>query len=127
LASDFSQLGKIPSGEVVAHQSTSEKSGKQEAVFRSALEFYWLDRNGHPHLAPKAQLIFYPQYPEVRFSGFLQNCKNPPASLWVKERRGQEPDRILMLGLGNGSKVIAIILPPESPAAGEISATGPHG
>lgn len=126
LASDFSELGKIPSGEVTAHQSKSEKNGKQDAVFRSSLEFYWLDRSGHPVLAPKAQLIFYPQYPEVRLSGFLQNCPSPPSSLWTKDKRGQDPDRILVLGLGNRRKIIAITLPPESPAAMEIRAAGPH-
>lgn len=126
LAPDFSQLGKIPSGEVTAHVSTSEKSGKQEAVFRSALDFHWLDRHGRPQNAPKTQLIFYPQYPEVRLSGFLQGCKNPPTTLWVKEKRGEVPDRILVLGLGNGSKVFGITLPPESPAAREIRAGEPH-
>lgn len=126
LASDLSQLGKIPSGEVTAHQSISRKSGKQEAIFRSALEFYWLGADGRPRHAPNAQLIFYPQYPEVRFSGFLLGCKDPPSSLWVKEKRGAEADRILVLGLGNGQKIMAIILPPESPAAREIRATEPH-
>ncbi len=126
LASDFSQLGKIPSGEVIAHASTSEKSGRQEAVFRSALDFYWLDENGQPQHAPRAQLIFYPQYPEVRFSGFLQGCKKSPSSLWVKGQRGEVPDRILLLGLGNDRKVFGITLPPESPAAKEIRATEPH-
>lgn len=126
LASDFSQLGKIPSGEIVAHQSTSEKSGKQEAVFRSSLEFFWLGRDGRPHQAPRAQLIFYPQYPEVRFSGFLQGCKNSPSTLWTKGKRGEEPDRLLVLGIGNGRKIIAITLPPESPAAKEIRETEPH-
>ena len=126
LAPDLSQLGKIPSGEVTAHQSVSRKSGKQEAVFRSALDFHWLDARGQTHAASNAQLIFYPQYPEVRFSGFLLGCRNAPTSLWVKEKRGQEPDRILVLGLGNGRKVIAITLPPESPAAREIRATEPH-
>lgn len=126
LASDFSELGKIPSGAVTAHQSTSRKRGKQKAVFRSALMFYWLDRNGVPHHAPKAQLIFYPQYPEVRLSGFLQGCRNAPTSLWVKERRGEVPDRILLLGIGVEHKIVAITLPPESPAAKEIRATEPH-
>jgi len=126
LASDFSQLGKIPSGDVVAHESTSRKRGKMDAVFRSALEFYWLDRTGQPRLAPNAQLIFYPQYPEVRLSGLLQGCKNAPSALWVKEERGGTPDRILVLGLGNKRKVIAITLPPEAPAAREIRATEPH-
>ena len=126
LASDLSQLGKIPSGEVTLHVSTSQKSGKQEAVFRSGLEFYWLGRDGQPSRAPEAKLIFYPQYPEVRFSGFLQGCRNAPSTLWVKDRRGDEPDRILVLGLGNGKKIFGITLPPESPAAREIRATEPH-
>lgn len=126
LAADFSQLGKIPMGEVTAHVSISRKNGGAEAVFRSALDFYWLDQNGQPSHAPNAKLIFYPQYPEVRFSGFLQGCRNAPSSLWVKEKRGEEPDRILLFGLGNGNKVFGITLPPESPAAKEIRATEPH-
>ncbi|MCA0198614.1 MAG: MvaI/BcnI restriction endonuclease family protein [Proteobacteria bacterium] len=126
LASDLSQLGKIPSGDVTLHLSTSEKNGKQDAVFRSALDFHWLDQHGQPQAAPNAKLIFYPQYPEVRFSGFLQGSKNAPGSLWVKEKRGEEPDRILLLGLGNGTRVFGITLPPESPAAKEIRASGPH-
>lgn len=126
LAPDLSQLGKIPSGEVTAHESTSQKNGGEEAVFRAGLDFYWLNRNGDPVHAPEAKLIFYPQYPEVRFSGFLKGCKEAPSSLWTKEMRGQEQDRILVLGVGNGRKVIAITLPPESPAAKEIRAEEPH-
>ncbi|MCW4455773.1 MvaI/BcnI restriction endonuclease family protein [Flavobacterium sp. MXW15] len=126
LASDLSQLGKIPSGEVTLHVSTSQKSGVQEAVFRSALDFHWLGRNGQPIRAPHAKLIFYPQYPEVRFSGFLQGCKDAPSSLWVKDSRGEEPDRILVLGIGNGTRIFGITLPPESPAAREIRASEPH-
>lgn len=126
LAPDLSQLGKIPSGDVTLHTSTSKKNGGEEAVFRAALEFYWLDQNGQPILAPEAKLIFYPQYPEVRFSGFLQGCKNPPSTLYVKEKRGQEPDRVLVLGLGNGKKIFAVTLPPESPAAKEVRAKEPH-
>lgn len=126
LAPDLSQLGKIPSGEVTAHESTSQKNGGEEAVFRATLDFHWLNRNGNPIQAPDAKLIFYPQYPEVRFSGFLKGCKEAPSSLWTKEKRGEELDRILVLGVGNGRKVIAITLPPESPAAKEIRAGEPH-
>lgn len=126
LAADYSQLGKIPSGEITPHESTSKKRGKQKAVFRSALEFYWLGADGRAHLAPGAKLIFYPQYPEVRLSGFLISCKAAPSSLWAKEERGEVPDRILVLGVGNGRRIAAITLPPESPAAREIRASGPH-
>jgi hypothetical protein len=126
LAPDLSQLGKIPAVEVTLHISTSQMSGGQEAVFRSSLDFFWLGRNGQQSLAPHAKLIFYPQYPEVRFSGFLQGCKDAPSTLWVKEKRGEEPDRILVIGVGNAKKVFGITLPPESPAAREIRASEPH-
>lgn len=126
LASDLSQLGKIPSGEVTAWTSLSKKKSGVDAVFRSELDFYWIDQSGRACPAPAAKLIFYPQYPEVRFSGFLRGCKTAPSSLWVKERRGSEPDRILILGLGSGRKVMGITLPREAPAAKEIRATGPH-
>lgn len=126
VASDLSQLGKIPSGKVTAHDSVSKKKGGVKAVFRSDLDFYWIDQSGRPCHAPEAKLIFYPQYPEVRFSGFLKGCRNAPSSLWSKEKRGTEPDRILILGVGNSEKVLGITLPPESPAAKEIRATGPH-
>lgn len=123
---DLAQFGKIPSGELTLHTSTSLKNGKKEAVYRAALEFYWLDRNGRPIRAPEAKIIFYPQYPEVRFSGFLKGCNNPPSTLWTKEKRGQEPGRILVLGVGNDKKIFGITLPPESPAAKEIRASGQH-
>jgi hypothetical protein len=123
---DPSQFARIPTGEMTAHISISERSGKQQAVFRADLDFYWLTQEGRLAIAPNAKLIFYPQYPEVRFSGFLQGSRNPPSSLWVKEKRGTEPGRILLLGLGNGRKVIGLTLPPEAPAAAEMLATGPH-
>lgn len=126
LAPDFSHLGKIPTGEVTHHLSVSEKSGTQEAVFRAPLEFYWLDENGMPQPAPHAQLIFYPQYPEVRLSGFLRGCPKPPSSLMTVEKRGKTPDRVLVLGIGNGTKIFALTLPPESPAVKEIRQTEPH-
>jgi hypothetical protein len=123
---DPSQFGKIPSGEMTAHVSVSEKSGKQEAIFQATLELYWLDKNGNAHLAPDAKLIYYPQYPEVRFSGFLRGCEGAPSTLWSIEKRGREPDRILILGVGNGKRIFGFTLPPESPAAQEIRAGEPR-
>ncbi|MBV6423676.1 MAG: hypothetical protein NAOJABEB_01479 [Steroidobacteraceae bacterium] len=126
LAPDMSQLGKIPSGKVTLHESTTQKGGGVEAVFRSALDFYWIRRDGRPCHAPDAKLIFYPQYPEVRLSGFLRGCSDAPSSLYDKGKRGEEPDRILVLGVGSGAKVLGITLPPESPAAREINTCHPR-
>ncbi len=126
LAPDLSQVGKIPSGEVTLHQSVSRKGGGAEAVYRSALDFSWIRKDGRACHAPNAKLIFYPQYPEVRFSGFLRGCADAPSSLFDKSRRGEEPHRILVFGVGNGKKVSGIALPPESPAAREIGTQHPQ-
>lgn len=123
---DPSQFAKLPTGEMTAHLSVSEKSGKQEAVFQATLDFYWVAEDGQLARAPNAKMIFYPQYPEVRFSGFLKGCKSAPSTFWAKEKRGAEPGRILLLGLGNGKKIIGLTLPPEAPATREILASGPH-
>lgn len=125
LASDLSQLGKIPSDEVTLHASTSMKRGSAEAVFRSKVHFFWIRKDGVACKAPDAKLIFYPQYPEVRFSGFLRGCDDAPSALFDRDRRGAEPGRVLILGVGNGRKVFGLTLPPECPAALEIPSYQP--
>lgn len=42
-----------------------------ETSFVAEIDFTWLTASGSRHPAPRAKLILYPQYPEVRFSGFL--------------------------------------------------------
>lgn len=123
---DPSQFGKIPTGAMTPHDSVSKKGGAHVAVFHAHIEWYWLDENGSAFLAPESKLIFYPQYPEARLSGFLQGCNKAPSSLWSKDKRGTEPGRVLALGIGHANKVMAITLPPESPAAREIRASEPH-
>jgi hypothetical protein len=39
--------------------------------FVAEIDFTWLTATGSRHPAPSAKLILYPQYPKVRFSGFL--------------------------------------------------------
>ncbi|QOJ32575.1 MAG: MvaI/BcnI restriction endonuclease family protein [Gammaproteobacteria bacterium] len=126
LAPDLSHLGKIPSGEVTLHQSTTSKRGGVAAVYRSALDFSWISKDGRPCQAPDAKLIFYPQYPEVRFSGFLAGCSDPPSSLYDKRKRGEEPGRVLVFGVGSGKRIMGMTLPPESPAAHEIAVHHPR-
>ncbi len=119
---DPSQFAKLPTGEMTAEISTSKRSGKQEAVFHAPLDFYWLTEEAKLAHAPHAKLIFYPQYPEARFSGFLLGCKRAPSFLWSKDKRGTEPGRILLLGVGDDTKIIGLTLPPEAPATKQILA-----
>ena len=54
----------IPAGEV--RVETTEKGNK---VMKAPLPLEWLQPDGTSIRAPGAQLILYPQYPEVRISG----------------------------------------------------------
>lgn len=125
LGPDLAQLGKIPSGEVVAHQSTSGKQGTKGPIFRSAVSLHWITQEGALAHAPEAKLIAYPQYPEVRFSGFLKGCSAAPSFLYDTNQRGLEAGRVLFLGIRADREVIALTLPPEAPALNELLQSGP--
>ncbi len=120
LAGDMSQVGKIPSGEVSAHLGTSEKSKGVGAVFRAPLKFGWLNVYGEVTPAIHAKLIFYPQFPEVRLSGFLRGCSDAPSELFDVQKRGREPGRVLVLGIKRNKEIVAIVLTDSSPAANEL-------
>ncbi len=66
------------SSELVEQKSKKKKAS--EYIFRNLLNFYWITESG-THLAPHAKVIFYPQYPESRFSGFLKGCKDSPRNI----------------------------------------------
>lgn len=86
----------LPTEEPVPSQSTPPR-------FFAKLRMSWLDESGRPEPAPGAQLILYPQYPEVRLSGFLKGCKAAPKFLG---ERGE--GRLLILGTARGGTVIAV-------------------
>ncbi len=80
--------------------------------FKASLDFFWLDGDGGLAHAPNAQLILYPQYPEVRFSGFLRGCKNAPADRLNQRLSG----RTLVLGVtGDGRTIGHVVLDQETP------------
>lgn len=126
VARDLSDLSRIPSGSVVAHSSYSRKTGQEESVFHAALEMYWITSTGTASKAPEAKLIFYPQYPEVRISGLLKGARYAPSTFFDKEKLGTVPDRVLLLGITSQQTIVAIVVPPESPAARQIEAEQPH-
>lgn len=58
------------------HTVEAMENGK-DSTYKAKLNFAWVDKNRTEH-ATGAQLILYPQYPEVRLSGFLRGCKHAP-------------------------------------------------
>ncbi len=61
------------------HDIAIDGTGKN-GTYKAKLNLYWVDET-KTEQAYGAQLILYPQYPEVRFSGFLKGCKMAPSEL----------------------------------------------
>jgi hypothetical protein len=122
LAGDVSSLGLLPTGEVELNQGTSKKLGadKRGPIFRSAINLWWLAPDGRLVPAQHAKLILYPQYSEVRLSGFLRSCSAAPSALFDINKRGREPGRILMLAPLPDGRVIAAAYSADSEEASAI-------
>ena len=71
----------------VSKSKRKRKSTFGKAMIAAKLNFFWLDKNNNLNPAPNTKIIDYFQYPEVRLSGFLQNCKNPPDALRRTKQR----------------------------------------
>jgi len=74
LGGNFEILNILPISEI----KTEEAGDWEKERFKAKLDFSWISGEGGIYPAPNAQLILYPKYPEVRFSGFLLKCENPP-------------------------------------------------
>jgi len=69
LGGNFEVLNILPFSEI-----TSDNDGDWKRTrFKTKLNFFWITEDFEITPAPEAQLILYPKYPEVRFSGFLKD------------------------------------------------------
>lgn len=81
--------------------------------FLAGLRLSWIDASGTERPAPHAKLILYPQYPEVRFSGFLRGVADGPVAVMTSRQTG----RVLFLGLRRDRTVIAYAATHDSVVA----------
>lgn len=114
LGGDFEVLQVIPGGEPVPDVTGAHG----EPIFKSALTFSWLDDEGRAFPAPAAQLILYPQYPEVRMSGFLRGAKWAPNDVLTVRDEG----RVLLLGVTATEQLLGIAVAADTPIAREVQA-----
>ncbi|MCC8361016.1 MvaI/BcnI family restriction endonuclease [Salinimicrobium sediminilitoris] len=100
LGANFQEVTHIPKREI-----SSDHSGDRKTVsFKADLTLYWLNENFKPELAPKAKLIWYPNYPEVRLSGFLFKCSASPSEYMSAKRRLK--GRVLFFGIDSAKGVV---------------------
>lgn len=107
LGGSFDVLSVLPMGELRNERS----SVSQKPIYKASLLFSWLNDDGSLSRAPNAQVILYPQYPEVRLSGFLKGCTNAPSAL-MNERTS---NRILLMATTSDNQIIAKTLGDASP------------
>ena len=116
LAGSFDLLNIFPIKEIV-----SDSSGDWERDrFKASLNFSWITDTGSLSPAPKSQLILYPKYPEIRFSGFLQKSENAPSDLMTIRLAG----RLLFLSVSDLGEILGYVAHPDSSIANDFNGIG---
>jgi len=110
--SDFQTLNIFPNLNI----TPSSTGSYEKPIFKAKLDFKWIDQDGTVWDAPAAQIIFYPQYPEVRFSGFLRGCKHAPSELMTVRAAG----RWLVFGIKSNGEVLGFVVGPKHGMAMEL-------
>lgn len=95
-------------------------SDKGRAIIHADLPLSWMLDDGSLSPAPHSKAVLYPQYPEVRWSGFLRGARGAPADLLKVGAR--IPGRILLLGVRPDRTIIARVHAPDTPVARELEA-----
>lgn len=117
--------GNLDVVQMFPFQKIESTQNGRDSTYKAKLDFVWVDSNTTER-ATGAQLILYPQYPEVRLSGFLRGCKHAPNEqlrpVPADHRRfNNGPDgRILFFGITSTGETLAHLAPSNSPLAREF-------
>ncbi len=106
LGGSFEILNILPISEI----NTESAGDWKRERFKATIKFSWVGDDGNLYPAPHSQLILYPKYPEVRFSGFLLGCDNPPSDLMTK----RQADRLLFMSVSDNGTVLGYVASPLS-------------
>ena len=116
LGPSFEVLQLIPFGEIVASTIAPEK------VLQASVNLDWIDATGESAPASRTKFILYPQYPEVRLSGFVMGCRHAPSEWLNNEKKGRAEGRVLFLGISPYGKVLAYLGTPSSTLSNSFKA-----
>jgi len=110
---NFEILNVLPISSITAVEAGDWKRER----FKASLNFSWITEEGNLSPAKHAQLILYPKYPEVRFSGFLLGSKEAPSKLMTQRLA----DRFLFIGVSENGTVLGYVAHPEAEIAKEFA------
>lgn len=113
LAGNWEILNIFP----ISNIETEEAGSWEKERFKAKVNFHWITEDGNFVPAPFSQLILYPKYPEIRFSGFLKGCKGAGPSELMTQRLA---NRLLFLSVDNQGKILGFVTHPESTLAKEF-------
>lgn len=108
-------LNLLPMGSVREETTPAGRSG-----LKAPLPFSWLRVDGALTEAPHTQIILYPQYPEIRFSGFLKGTHGGPNALMTVRQAG----RMLFFGITTDRRIVGWVTAPDSKLAVQVRALG---
>jgi hypothetical protein len=109
LGGSFDVLNIFPSEDIV----TDSAGPRKKQTLKSKIDFNWINEDYSVSIAPHSQLILYPEYPEVRFSGFLRGSNNGYSHLLSSREEG----RLLFLGVGKNNKIYGYVASSQSDVA----------
>lgn len=119
LGPGFEALTLFPLGNIVVNTSAAEPT------YKAPMDFYWVGDDQSLIHAPGAQVILYPAYPEIRFSGFLKGADRTHLEAARSLMTSRTPGRVLAMGVGASSRIIGSVFGPDSPVAQELLETLP--
>jgi len=125
LAGHLTDLAFLPTGEITETTTASNKQKHAKFTKRSikylvSIDFSWLSAEGKVYPGPDAKMIYYPQYPEVRLSGFVNRCGFDMGGWMDPTKKGRSEGRVLFFGVKNSGEIISYLATPESRIAKEI-------
>lgn len=108
LGSSLEAVQMFPVCGISAHPTTKDSN------YKAKLNFQWVDATSTEE-AKGAQLVLYPQYPEVRLSGFLSGCRNAPNELLrplpkeLRQHNNGSDGRVLFFGVTSEGVTLACL------------------
>ncbi len=117
LGGSFELLNQLPLTGFRAQPSEGNR-----AIIHADMPLSWMLDDGTLSPAPHSKVILYPQYPEVRWSGFLLGARGAPSKLMNESAR--IAGRILLLGVRADRTVVARVHTADSPVAIELEKAG---
>lgn len=123
LAPHLNELSFIPTNDIIASGSTSLKSKNKRSIkYHANINFDWVSPMGDIYNAPNTKVIYYPQYPEVRLSGFLQGSKVKLSKWMDPNKQGRSIGRWLLLGIKTDKQIYAYLATPDSQLSSDLEA-----